>query len=451
MKGPDAEPSTAVDAARLQLTSLSPELKCNIFTNLPDVTSVRSLALVSSSFYYTFLDAQYLILPQVLQNEISTDLLHGAVAAYKASKIPVWTKPAVHDFLGEYFRNFVTHKVKKWNLSEALHMSKIHRCVEFFAAKFASVALSKNPTTRDSNATPSCTEMIRIKRILYRFELYCNLFRKPGFDRMVRGERNCLIQPSPFRTHEQRNIFFNMFAPWENEQLGCIHDWLIEEITIPFNDVAEHDVDWGELTIAWLDTFGDKEIFYKEGYLLQGLDFIVQLSTARTYDDRHHLLMPNQGSAGSLLSDALTPPRMLQRGGVPLEKYNDEEERNFVNPSFDDDNDSGPAEAWRWAHATSTKDRFYFLKEHRLLRQRGYVMWDLKRLLGWNFFALPAQALALQRLPSGLERLEEQAERERQYKMQEDSWAERERIWENGGRGWWAPGDESHIRWPERH
>ncbi len=450
MEGQDAELSTATDTARLQLTSLSPELKCAIFTNLLDVTSVRSLALISSSFYYTFLDAEHLILTQVLQNEISTDLLHGAFAAYQASKIPVWTKPAVHEFLGEYFGKLVPHKAKKWSLSEALHMSKLHRCVEFFAAKFASVALSKNPTTRDSNATPSCTEMIRIKRILYRFELYCNLFRKPGFDRMVRGERNCLIQPSPFRTQEQQDIFFDMFAPWENEQLGCIHDYLIEEITVPFNDVAEHDVDWAELTIPWVGMWGEKDIFHKEGYLLKGLDFIFQLSTASTYDDRHSLLN-SHGSKGSFLYDALTPPRMLQRGGVPLEKYNDEEERNFVNPSFDDDDDSGPAEAWRWAHATSTKDRFYFLKEHGLLRQRGYVMWDLKRLLGWNLFALPAQALALQRLPSGLERLEEQAERERQYKMQKDSWAERERIWERGGRGWWAPGDESHIRWPKRH
>lgn len=49
---------------------------------------------------------------------------------------------------------------------------------------------------------------------------------------------------------------------------------------------------------------------------------------------------------------------------------------------LDDDNDSGPAEAWRWAHATYTKDRFYFLEDHRRLRQRGCVMWDLTTLLG---------------------------------------------------------------------
>ena len=451
MEGPNDKPPTANDTIQLQLTSLTPELKCAIFTNLPDVASAKSLALTSSSFYYTFLGAESLIITQVLQNEITTDLMHGAFAAYKASKISVWTKQAVKNFLDEYFGDLAPHKAQIWTLSEALPMNKVHSCVNFFAADFASFALSKNPIPGDSSAAPSCTETLRIKRSLYRFELYCNLFRKPSYDRMVRGDRNCLIQPSPFGTQEQRDIFLNMFSPWENEQLGCIHDYLIEKITVPFNDVAEHDVNFGELSIAWVDTFGNKEEHYKNDYLLLGLDFVSQLSTARTYDDRHRLLTSNQGYKGSRLSDAMRPSWTLQDDGVPLEEYNDEEEKHFVNAPFHHDDDSGPAEAWRWAHAKSTKQRFYFLKEHRLFRQRGYVMWDLKRLLGWNLFALPVQALASERSLSGLERLEKQAEEMKQEKMQSDSWRERSRIWQEGGDGWWAPGDESHIRWPRGH
>lgn len=190
MERPDTGPRSLSVTAQLQLTSLAPELKCAIFTNLPDVISAKSLALASSSFFYTFLDAQPLILTQVLEKEISTELLHGAFTAYQASKIPVWSKQAVQEFLDGYFGDFVPHKSQKWNLSEALHMSRVHSCVEFFAAEFASSALSKNSTARGSNAAPSFTEKIRIKRILYRFELYCNFFRKPSHDRMVRGERD---------------------------------------------------------------------------------------------------------------------------------------------------------------------------------------------------------------------------------------------------------------------
>ena len=443
MEGAGAKEPTVGSATKSQFTTLAPELKCAIFQKLPDVTSAKSLALTSSSFYHTFLDAQSVLLAQVLQNEITTHLLHGAFAAFKASRIPVWTKEAVQGFLDEYFGDFIPHKSQKWKLSEALHMSKVHSCVEFFATEFASAALSKNPTARGSNAAPSAAEMIRIKRILYRFELYCNLFRKPRHDQMIRGERNCLIQPSPFGKEEQQDVFFNMFSPWENEQLGCIHDYLIEQITIPFNEVAMHDVDWGELEIEWVDTFGDKEIFFKEGYLLTGLDFIFQLSTTSAYDDRHRLLISNQEPVGFHLFKALAPPDSLQQGGIPLEEYTDEEERMYVNSSFDqhDDDDIGPAKAWRWAHARNTKERFYYLKSHRSLRQRGYVMWDIKRHLEWGLLEKPVADMLVSPRPDFLRWEAEQHEQTRSFK-------ERSRIWEKGGHGWWAPGDESKIQWP---
>ena len=431
----------------VQLTALPPELKYTIFINLPDVASAKSLALVSSSFYYTFLDAQSLILRHILQNEITPDLLQGAFAAYKASKIPWWTKQTVLDFLDEYFGGFLLHTNHKWNLSEALYMSKIHTCADFFATEFASYALYKNPTLRGSNAAPSSTEMIRTKRILYRFELFCNLFRKPSHDRMRRGERNCLIQPIPFEDEELRDIFFDKFSPWENEQLGCIHDYLIEEITPPFTDVAKHDIDWGgDLSIPWTNMFDGSDLFYKEGYLLKGLEFVFQLSTASTYDDRHRLLLSNQGFKGSRLSDALRAPRMLQLQGLMLKKYDEEEEVTIIKQSLDNDKDSGPAEAWRWAHATSTKKRFYFLKKHRPLRLGGYVMWDLQRLLDWKFFEKSVEDMIAQRSPAYPERLRQEAEQKEQL----ESFNERSRIWGEGGRGWWAPGDESHIQWPGR-
>ena len=77
---------------------------------------------------------------------------------------------------------------------------------------------------------------------------------------ICRKEQNCLIQPSRFGAQEQREIFFNMFLPWEHEYLGCIHDHLIEETTIPFNHGAEYDVDWGGLPIPWIETSGSGEM-----------------------------------------------------------------------------------------------------------------------------------------------------------------------------------------------
>lgn len=57
-------------------------------------------------------------------------------------------------------------------------------------------------------------EACRIHRALYRFEIYRNLF----------CQSPAKVQSSVYG--EQNELFFSHFAPWENEQLGCIHDFL---------------------------------------------------------------------------------------------------------------------------------------------------------------------------------------------------------------------------------
>lgn len=435
------------------LTSLTPELKYAIFMCLPDVPSAKALALVSFSFYHTFLDAQSLILSQMLQNEMSTEMLRDSLTALQVSQIQVWSKSAVFNILDGYFAGSLDHKLHKWRLSEALAASKIHQCVEFFATEFAASALSENPTVRGANAAPTFSEMRRIKLTLHRFELYCNIFRRPGHDRMVRNklDRNRLIRPDPISAQEQRNVFFDKFSPWEIEQLGCIHDYLVQEITTPFNDVAKHDVDWGELSIPYIDDGESDRIYHnsrKESYLARGLEFLYRLVTANTYDARHDILEePNpepcrKRMSRDSLSDVLRS--QIEGDGVPLKYYTEEEEELHVRPAFNSDNDCGPMEAWRWAHSESTRGQFYFRRDHGPLRQRGYVMWDLKRLIDWHLTEKPVRDIISRRRLDYFGLKEKDAE----WREQSESWKERSRIWQKGGRGWWAPGDESHIRWP---
>lgn len=59
----------------------------------------------------------------------------------------------------------------------------------------------------------STNEVTRIERSLYRFEIYCNLFRDSA---------QFTFAPGP----EQREAYFSKFSPWENEQLACVQDYL---------------------------------------------------------------------------------------------------------------------------------------------------------------------------------------------------------------------------------
>lgn len=68
----------------------------------------------------------------------------------------------------------------------------------------------------------SRSEIVRIERSLYRLELFHN--RWPRGERKIDG-----VWPGG-------PIYFGYylmtrFAPWENEQLACIHDYLIEALS----------------------------------------------------------------------------------------------------------------------------------------------------------------------------------------------------------------------------
>ena len=441
---------TASCMTPLRLTSLAPELKYAIFKCLPDVPSAKALALTSPSFFQTFLDAQDLILTQVLQNEMDTEVLRDYLTALWVSQIQVWSKDAILKILDQYFGGSISHTSHNWKLSEAIAISKMNEYVDFLSQEFASSALFKNPTERGANAAPSSSEMRRIKLTLHRYELYCNLFRHPTHDRMVRDKlnRNRLVRPQPFGAHERRKVFFDKFSPWENEQLGCIHDFLVQEITAPFRDVAKHDVEWGENLVPYIDDdTGMGENIYKMSYVARGLEYVHRLVTANTYGARYDILaerdpQPRENRRyGYRLSDVLG--LRIEDDGVPLKDYTEELKKLHIGPPFLNDSDRGPMEAWRWANSKSSKGQFYFREDHRPLRQRGYVMWDLQRLLNWKFLERRVEDVIAPPRRGYPERLRREAE----WDGQKESFKERSRIWMQGGRGWWTPGDESHIRW----
>lgn len=69
---------------------------------------------------------------------------------------------------------------------------------------------------------------------------------------------------------------------------------------------------------------------------------------------------------------------------ISLESYTEEEVRVLIPQMSAQDDDSGPRDAWRWAHAQCGWRNWYITKERDDLRERGYVMWDSARLVEWG-------------------------------------------------------------------
>lgn len=163
--------------------------------------------------YNAFRGAEERITTRVLLNHLNPELLHDAICAQETS-----SPRETVDILKQYLDHQRPLPVLKWRLSEALSMGKLYDHVHYFATDLASKALAKNPVSGESDIAPtppSQSELTRIERTLYRFEIYCNVFRGP---------------PNTFLSLRRRWFFFQ-FSPWENEQMACIYDHFVSVVT----------------------------------------------------------------------------------------------------------------------------------------------------------------------------------------------------------------------------
>ncbi len=216
--------------------------------------------------------------------------------------------------------------------------------------------------------------------------------------------------------------------------IGGAHQKLIG---VAFNDVAEHDVEWGERSIPWLDDESAPDNYYKEHLLSLGLNYLRRLVSARTYEERYKLLELEPEDTGlysgvSVAADAYN--------GIPLADLTEDERAFYIKPPYFEDSDIGPAEAWRWAYQGGTTSNQYFMPSQCHLRALGYVMYDYDRLCTWPEFYQPFSPPP----PKDVESLC------RNHQKMTDSWGKRSILWLEGARGWWSEEDKSKLVWQNR-
>jgi len=209
---------------------------------------------------------------------------------------------------------------------------------------------------------------------------------------------------------------------------------------LAFNDVAKHDILWGELGIPFANDREEPDNVWKEHYLSLGLAYLYQTVTAATYDDRYKLISPNLGSDELFLFQGLKSQG--EDDDVLVAEFSIEEEDIYLKRHLAVDKDIGPFQVWRWAYADSTKAFLYFGDGKGKLREFGYVMWDIARLAQQSLFGYHWD-----RYPGPIVRRQEY---DRLNREMQNSFRERSKVWQRGGRGWWSSGDESRVQWPRQ-
>lgn len=202
-----------------------------------------------------------------------------------------------------------------------------------------------------------------------------------------------------------------------------------------FNDIAEHDIAWGEFRVE----YGDQRDSVFIQYLLSlGLETLRRISMAETYEARYELLYSGYHPKfrDYFLYEALNCANRVD-DGVYLSDFTSIDEWTHIRPPFFDDPDTGPTDIWRWAHQDETWANFVNQDNRKTLREWGFVMWDHARLDESSIFQSRWEPL----YPNDEE---SRADIQRRAEM-EASWEARSRIYMIGGRGWWSFGDHSKI------
>ena len=131
--------------------------------------------------------------------------------------------------------------------------------------------------------------------------------------------------------------------------------------------------------------------------LSHGLEFIQGFIHADSYEAQRELLsplLPNHRTC-QMWYDAedLTLWVHWPEEEMFLSEYSPQDEwaLNDIHSPFFPDPNSGPADAWRWAHQNETVRGFIFSPRQVALRSRGYCVWDRARLDKWTIFQGPWQ------------------------------------------------------------
>ncbi|KAI9747496.1 MAG: hypothetical protein M1815_004148, partial [Lichina confinis] len=393
------------------IESLPLELRQMILASLDSYDSVRTAIASSPFFYRAFLRAEHSILSEILRREIDSEIFPDAIIALQVSKIDLRDTEEILEMLASWYSHRAV-PIPRCTLADTT-CSKLHAAVVFFADAFVSSTLCKHPVTGDPETSPrppTATEWTRIQRAFYRFELYSVLFRRPVYN----GS-----QYDIYGAVQKREMFFRRYSACEIEQLACVYEYLFLHMSPGSSSLPP----------VFYRICRLQSLIFKQ--LSLGLVHLHKLVTARTYNERLVILGPIPHCHYTFHldeKDVFDPTNLTLQDALHI----------IGNPSTLDP-DSGPVDAWRWAHAEMPPGKFACLGANEGLRRNGYVMWDHARLDDWGFFdrtwvhnGHPFHGYHASEIRF----------------VSQYSTSRRLAIFASGGRGWWIDRDESHLSWP---
>jgi hypothetical protein len=350
------------------MEALPLDLKIYLMLVVDEFSSLWSLVRTCHSMNDAFEASKNLILSSVLRRALNEHQLCSAMALHHASGLNLRDYFTIKSFLGRW-----TPPIKYPKPATSLfnHLSRRQILVEWFCRDFQVnlIPLVTRQGSRQSRYMwPS--EVIRIHRALYNFNLYAILFADRIYPTVDYDDQ--------LDMDETREVFLDRLPPWEVEELACIHAYLHKRISeLPKKDSIS--------AADGLKSHGPQHptlhFNIREFLISQGLERLYTLFSATSKYEIERLTCTWS-----------MDPRFL--GNVLRVGYSvwnmAAEKPDFSARKAMDDHD-GPNAGWLWVH----KDRetvLYGRGSVPELRNLGYCMWDGKRMKNWSVFNKPFES-----------------------------------------------------------
>ncbi|KAI0379665.1 hypothetical protein F5Y04DRAFT_127420 [Hypomontagnella monticulosa] len=388
-------PTSSGGKEKPTLTTVPHEVAVNILECCHDLDSLLSLIASCRYFYSVFHTYQISIMHTFISREIDPAVLPEAVQASKAAEIyrrgPSFSALpfAVSELFGEGRGALVKDR---WSLADGIAAIRLHSIIDRFASELAFdylIYLKQNSCQEEREGPPSTTELARIKRALYRFEVFCRLF--PPVDdckipqenlhfKLRMSDKSRSTDPD-FRAAQVS--FISFLSLWEREQLYSVYESLWRQVVPAFNDISFHDLGRTSFEYSYPWQLGNNDI---ECILSRGLRGIYNISRAKTLTERRKVLGPDfPDPRGEFLHDAFRRYHSPQMKLIYL--ATDYETFRQQYPPFYNDSDPSPEIVFRWAH--NLEDMWGAGNWiHIRSRANGYVFWDKERIDGTRFLWL---------------------------------------------------------------
>ena len=259
------------------LDDLPSELKSQILLNIYDLQTLKAVIHASPSYHQVYTSQRIRILFTVLERELEPPVLADALATLAASRVADGEDRTtkVKDFLAQY-RTTICAKggngLSSITSEDIFSVVRLHIAMRTIALRFYEFTVVARPNLPDTESTdpgPSRTELRRIHRALYRFEMFCKLFSP---NRLPRDNARYFQTVYPYTgatfsaplnaiEADGRDIsdwFLAIFQPWEVEEIGCVYDFLFRQYDILFKQVAAHPSQY-QANYRFMDDFNSED------------------------------------------------------------------------------------------------------------------------------------------------------------------------------------------------